>query len=488
MSITRTAAVLLALIVALSTSTVPSAQAPDRSRRPEPGPVPALKLPALVKRQLSNGLPVWIVTLHEVPVVQVNLVVLSGTADDPVGKYGIGALTAAMLSEGAATRSSLEIADAIDFLGADLGASSGIDSAAVRLHVPVARLADALPVMADVVLRPTFPKEELERLRQQRLTSLIQARDDPSTIAALAFSRVVYGTTHRFGTATMGNAETIQGFSIEDLRAFYASTYRPDNATLLVVGDVTPERVLPLLESSFGAWKAPAAKATRAALPDVTQPATRTVYLVDKPGAPQTQVRVGWLGVARSTPDFFPIQVLNTILGGAFSSRLNLNLREKHGYTYGAASTFDMRVATGPFQAMAGVQSDKTKESLQEFFNELNGILQPVPADELARAKNYVALRFPGGFETTGDISRRLEDLLTYRLPEDHFANYVQRIQAVSAAEVQRVAKQYIDPSRLAVVVVGDVKAIEPSIASLKLGPLKTLTVDDVFGPAPKVR
>jgi predicted Zn-dependent peptidase len=476
--------VLAAAVIALVTAgALPGAQTPDRTKPPVPGEAPALKLPAIQKRQLKNGLPVWLVELHEVPVVQINLVVLSGSADDPAGKYGVAALTAAMLSEGAGSRSSLEQADAIDFLGASLGTSGGIDASAVRLHVPVARLGDALPIMADVALRPTFPKEELERLRQERLTSLLQARDDPATIASLAFSRVLYGTNHRFGTATMGTAETIRAFSVDDLRAFYTTRYRPDNAALLVVGDVTPDRVLPLLESSFGAWKAAAARAPRVALPDVAQPAARTVYLVDKPGAPQTQVRIGWLGVARSTPDFFPIQVLNTVLGGAFSSRLNLNLREKHGYTYGAASVFDMRVSTGPFQALAGVQTDKTRESLQEFFNELNGILQPIPDDELTRAKNYVALRFPAGFETTGDISRRLEDALTYGLPDDYFSSYVQRIQAVTAADVERVAKRYIDPSRLAVVLVGDIGTIEPAIAPLRLGPVKTLTVDQVFGP-----
>jgi predicted Zn-dependent peptidase len=459
-----------------------SAQAPDRSKAPQPGPAPALNLPAIQKRQLSNGLPVWIVELHEVPVAQVNLVVLSGTADDPAGKYGIASLTAGMLAEGAGSRSSLEIADAIEFLGADLGAASGIDSVAIRLHVPVARLAEALPIMADVALRPTFPKDELERIRQQRLTSLIQARDDPSTIAALSFSRVLYGPSHRFGTAALGTAESVRGFTVDDLRTFYTRTYRPDNATFIVVGDVTPDAVVKQLEASFGSWKAQGGSVTHVKLPEVQQPAARTVYLVDKPGAPQSQVRIGWLGVPRSTPDFFPIQVMNTVLGGAFSSRLNLNLREQHGYSYGAASSFDMRVTAGPFAAQAGVQTDKTSESLTEFFNELNGMLQPVPADELARAKNYVALRFPSGFETTGDISRRLEEVLTYRLPDSYFSNYVQQIQAVTAADVQRVAKKYIDPSRLIVVVVGDVKTIDAGVKALNLGPVKTVTLDEVFG------
>jgi predicted Zn-dependent peptidase len=190
--------------------------------------------------------------------------------------------------------------------------------------------------------------------------------------------------------------------------------------------------------------------------------------------------------VSRSTPDYFPIQVANTILGGSFSSRLNMNLREEHGYTYGANSTFDMRAQPGPFSAAAGVQTDKTSESLSEFFKELNGIQEPVPADEQSRAKNYVALRFPGGFETTGDISRRLEEVLTYRLPDDYFSRYVPSIQAVTSADVQRVARTYIQPDKLAVLVVGDRKVIEPGIRALNLGPINVLSIDEIFGGPPK--
>jgi zinc protease len=477
----------LALALLLASVTL-AAQGPDRTTPPPVGPAPALKLPDIEKRQLSNGLPVWIVELHEVPVVQVNLVLKSGTADDPEGKFGVASLTTAMLTEGAGSRSSLEIADAVDYLGADLGATSGFDSSAVRLHVPVARLQEALPIMADVALRPTFPQDELERARQQRLTSILQARDDPASISALAFSRVLFGP-HRFGTATIGTADTIKTFTVDDLRAFYTRQFTPSAATLIVVGDVTPERVLPMLESSFGAWKgaAPAAASARPAGAAAPR-ARREVYLVDKPGAPQTQIRIGAVGVPRNTPDYFPIQVLNTVLGGSFSSRLNLNLREKHGYTYGASSAFDMRAEAGPFSASAGVQTDKTAEALQEFFNELNAILQMVPPDELARAKNYVSLRFPGGFETSGDISRRLEEVLVYGLPEDYFSRYVQNIEAVTAADVQRVARKYIQPDRVAVVVVGDRATIEPGIRRLNLGPETVLTLDEVFQPASRQR
>ena len=464
-------------------ATVVAQQAPDRSHPPPAGPPPALTLPAIQKQKLSNGLPVWIVELHKVPVAQINLVLASGAADEQGRKFGVANLTAAMLEQGAGSRSALDIADAVDYLGADLTSGSGFDSSAVRLHVPVARLADALPIMADVALRPTFPKDELERMRQQRLTGLLQGRDDPSTIASATFSRVLFGVEHRYGTPTSGTAETIKAFSTDDLRAFYSSAFRPENATIIAVGDLKADTLLPLLEKHFGSWKASAGPSAPVKVPPVEQPTTRTVYLVDKPGAPQSQIRIGWIGTARSTADYFPLAVMNTLLGGSFSSRLNNNLREQHGYTYGASSSFDMRAMAGPFAAGAGVQTDKTSESLTEFFNELNGISKPVPADELSRAKNYISLRYPGAFEATSDISRRLEDALIYRLPADYFEKYVQNVQAVTAADLQRVAQKYLAPSRFAIVVVGDAKAIEPGIQALNLGPIKKMTVDDVFGP-----
>jgi zinc protease len=475
---------LLILTTVVCASVAVFAQTPDRSRPPQPGPPAPLRLPTVQKQKLSNGLPVWIVEMHDVPVAQINLVVLSGTANDPPGKYGVASLAAAMLEEGAGSRSALEIADAIDYLGADLGATTTSDLSAVRLHVPVARLADALSIMADVALRPTFPKDELDRQRQQRLTSLLQGRDDPPTISSVAFSRILYGKGHRYGTPQMGTAETIKTFTSDDLRAAYVSAFRPEHAVLLAVGDLTADKAMPLFEKNFGAWKASGAAAVEK-LPATDEPPARQVYLIDKPGAAQSQIRIGRIGVPRSTPDYFPLQVLNTILGGSFTSRLNNNLREVHGYSYGAGSSFDMRGGAGPFSASAGVQTDKTSEALKEFVNELNAILKPVPAEELARAKNYVALRYPSAFETTGDISRRLEDALVYKLPDDYFSKYVQNIQAVTAADVQRAAQKYIKPDHLAVVIVGDLKVIEPRVRALNLGPIKVMTIDEVFGPKP---
>ena len=454
------------------------AQAPDRSAPPKPGPAPSLKLPAIQKRQLSNGLPVWIVEQHEVPVAEVDLVLGNGSAADPVGKEGLASLTAAMLDEGAGARDALALADAVDFLGADVSTGSGFDSTSVRLHVPVARLGDALPLMADVALRPSFPAKELDRLREERLTAVQQARDEPASIVAAAFNRVIFGA-HRYATTMLGTSAALKRFGVEDLRAFHGRQFTPANAALLVVGDVKPDAVLPLLETAFGSWKR--AQGAQGALPEPAQVKNRTVVIVDKPGAAQSQIRIGWVGVPRSTPDYFAIQVMNTILGGAFTSRLNQNLREQHGYAYGAASRFEMRRTAGAFYATAGVQTDKTPEALVEFFKELEGISRAVPPDELAKAKNYAALRFPQRFETTANIATQLAEVVIYDLPDTYFATYVDRIQEVTAADVQRVAKMLVQPGRLAVVVVGDRKVIEAPVRALKLGPMSFMKVEEAI-------
>jgi zinc protease len=471
---------MLAVVVALVT--VAGAQVrTDRTKPPALGPAPRLTLPAVQKRALANGLPVWIVELHEVPLAQVSLVVQAGSGDDPADQFGVAGMTAAMLDEGAGARSALDIADAAEFLGANLSTSSSFDASAVRLNVPVRQLSAALPVMADVALRPTFPPAELDRLRQERLTAILQARDDAAAVAGPAFARVVFGTPHRYGTSANGTTATIKAFTAAQLGAFHAAHYRPSNATLIVAGDVTPAAVLPLLEQAFGGWAPGAAATKRILVPAAPQLTAGQVTIVDLPSAEQSQIRIGWVGVPRATPDYFVLQVLNTVLGGSFTSRLNQNLREAHGYSYGANSRFDMRLSAGPFAAGAGVQTDKTSESLTEFFKELNGIGKPIPPDELTKAKNYLALGFPGDFETIGDLAGRLEEMAVYKLPDTYYADYVGRIQAVTAADVQRAAATYIQPSKFAVVVVGDRQKIEPGIRALNLAPIRTLSVDEVL-------
>jgi predicted Zn-dependent peptidase len=407
--------------------------------------------------------------------------VKSGSAADSIGKFGVGNLAAAMLDEGAGSRSALDLADALEFLGANLTTTSSFDYSAVRMSVPVSKLADALPLMADVAMRPTFPANELDRLKKERLTALIQARDNPGALIQLAFPRIVFGPTHRYGTPANGLPPAIEALTVGDLQAYYRAHYRPDNATLLVVGDVTAATVVPMLEKMFGSWKSAGMAPLVAAVPAAPQLKSRHVYLVDKPGSAQSQIRIGWVGVPRSTPDYAALQVLNTILGGSFTSRLNDNLRERNGYSYGASSVFDTRVSAGPFFATAGVQTDKTGEAVAEFFNELNGILTPIPDEELMKAKNYVALGFPAEFETTGDMARKLEELVAYGLPDSTFTDFVSAVSRVSGPELQRLAARYIQPDKMAVVVVGDAKVIEGPIRRLNLGQLTFVSIDELF-------
>jgi zinc protease len=469
---------LLAVALLLGISVAAQGQV-DRSKPPAVGPPPQLKLPAIQKRTLTNGVPVWLVEAHEVPLIQTTLLLKAGASEDPSGKFGLASMTMAMLDEGAGTRSALEIADEIDFLGANLDASSSFDASAVRLGVPVARLAPALAVMADAALRPTFPEAELERLRQERLTELLQARDDAAAVASMAFARLLFGPSHRYGTGVIGTPATIKSFTTSDLKGFHSTAFQPGNATLIVVGDVTADDVVPQLEKQFGAWRAGSAPPRHTMVPNIPQPTQRQIAIVDMPEAEQSQIRIGWVGVPRSTPDYFPLQVLNTILGGSFTSRLNQNLREQHGYSYGASSRFDMRLSAGPFVAGAGVQTDKTAEGLREFFNELTAIGKPIPVDELTRAKNYQAFGFPSNFETISDFSAQLEQLVVYGLPDTYYADYVKNLQAVTVDTVQKAPATYILPQKSLAVVVGDRKVIEPGIRALNLGMVRTMSVEE---------
>ena len=471
-------AVRLAAMSLLLPAVLAAQQPADRRQPPPLGPTAELRLPRVAEHRLANGLTVWLVESREVPLVQLNLVVHAGSGDDAEGEFGLASLTAAMLDEGAGERSALDIADAVEFLGADLSTTSSFDASAVRLNVPARALAEALPIMVDVAARPTFPEAELERLRQERLTAVLQARDDPSAVATPAFTRVVYGDEHRYGTSALGTTATLAAFTAAELREFHAARYRPSNATLIVVGDLAAAGGLPAIERAFGAWPAQDAP-RREPVAAAPQLAALEVVIVDMPGAEQSQIRIGSVGVARSTPDYFALQVLNTVLGGSFTSRLNQNLREEHGYAYGASSRFDLRLSPGPFAAAAGVQTDKTAESLTEFFNELRAIREPIGAEELAKAKNYLSLTFPGNFETIDDLAGNLEELAIYGLPQTYYADYTDRIDAVTAADVQRAAAARVQLDKLAVVIAGDLERIGPAVRALALGPVRVISAEE---------
>ena len=442
----------------------------DRSKPPEPGPPPRVALPPIVTRELPNGLKLMIVEHHELPLADFVLIVGSGSTTDPASRTGVANLTAAMLREGTTTRSSLEIADQIAYLGVNLSPSSSWESSTISLHTPVAQLDSALALFADVTLRPSFPANEFERLRKIRLTDLIRQKDEGPAIANVSFPAIIYGSGHPYGAATLGTEASIKSLSVADLQSYYQRNFKPNNSTLIIVGDVNPDTIEQKIRALFGGWQ-------RGEVPQLTyadppKAAPTTVYLIDKPGAAQSSFRIGAVGVPRSTKDYFALTVMNTILGGSFSSRLMQNLRETRGYTYGAGSRFEMRRAAGPFLASAEIVAAKTDSALLEFMKELNAIRQSVPASELSRAKRYLQLQLPGNFETTQDIAFQLVPVALYGLPLDYYNNYVQNIEAITETDIARVAQQYINPGLLAVVIVGDRKSIEPGLKAINVGPV----------------
>ncbi|HUR00658.1 MAG TPA: pitrilysin family protein [Gemmatimonadaceae bacterium] len=442
----------------------------DRTKPPELGPPPRVSLPPIVTRQLANGLKLMIVEHHELPLADFVLVVGSGTTSDQAGKTGVANLTASMLREGTTTRKSLEIADQISYLGVGLFPASSWESSTLSLHTPTAQLDSALALFADVALHPTFPANEFERIRKNRLTELLQIRDQGPAIANIVFPAIVYGSSHPYGAPAIGTEASVKSLSTADLQAYYQANFKPNNSTLIIVGDVNPDQIEAKVNSVFGGWQRGDVRTLTYG--DPPKASTTTIYLVDKPGAAQSSFRIGAVGVPRSTKDFFALSVMNSILGGTFTSRLMQNLRETKGYTYGASSRFDMRQQAGPFVATAEIVAAKTDSALIEFMKELNGIRQAVPPDELLRAKRYLQLQLPGNFETTQDIASALIPVAIYSLPLDYYNNYVQNIEAVTQADVARVAQQYINPGSLAVVIVGDRKTIEQALKGANIGPI----------------
>ena len=436
----------LLLAGALLVSSSAAAQtSPDRLSPPTPGPAPALKIPGIQKHTLSNGLPVWIVEMHEVPVVDVSLIVRSGAASDPSGQFGAAHFTAAMLDEGAGSLDALQLADAIDMLGASLTTGSSFDASSVRLHALVSKLDAALPIMADVALRPTFPQADLDRLRAERLTALLQISDNPSQLATAAFNRIVYGDQsslrHRCdGHHRHQHVAHRSAVARVPRRALSATERSPAGG-----GRCARRRRLFRRSSGRSAPGRMRRRRPRTALPDAAQPKARQVYLIDKPGAAQSQIRIGAIGVPRTTPDFHAIDVANTMLGGSFSSRLNLNLREKNGYSYGASSQFALR------SRRRSVHGGRRRADGQDGRG-THRVLQRTERHGRPRSRRgTLARQEPAGARVSPARSRRpktwpaqLIDLVVYGLPESFINEYVDKIQAVSAADVQRIAKQHM--------------------------------------------
>jgi zinc protease len=443
----------------------------DEPWRKDPPAAPAsrtyMQVPAPESITLANGLTVMLATRKGLPVVSANLVIKTGSDSNPADAPGLANFTAAMLTQGTATRSALQIADDIAQLGGTLTASSTMDASTISTRTLKKVFPAALDQVADVAMHPSFPAEELERQRTARLGQLAQQRANPQMLASTVVANVLYGDAHPYGFAEIGTLASVKAMTGDRLRAFWQQNFVPNNAALVVAGDITMAELRPLAEKAFGAWQ----RGTPAR-PSLTMPdnAASKVVIVDRPGAPQTQLRVAMIGAARSAPDFRPAQVMNVALGGLFSSRINMNLREKNGFTYGASSQFVFRKAPGPFQVASGVRTDVTGPAAAEMIKELKGMAAAaMPADELKRAKDFLAYSLPGAFETSSGTVASLGNIYTYDLPMDYYATYAESVYAVTADQALAAAKKYLVPDRFVVVAIGDRAKIEPELRKLNL-------------------
>ncbi len=441
-----------------------------RKTEPRPGPLSKLTLPTPTSFKLPNGLTVMLVERHNLPIVTANLVTLSGSEMNPIDKPGLASFTAAMLQEGTKNRSALKIAEDVDQIGADLSSFSTSDKSEVALQVLTRNDDAAFNLLSDMVLNPAFDQKEVDRVRSRRLTNILQEKDDPNTLARKASYLELYGPNHPYGYLESGTEQATKSIAPADLEKFWKTGYVPGNSALVVAGDITEPELKQLTTKYFGKWTG---TFQRPLPPRVTQNATRGILIVDKPGAPQTALRFATVTVPRSTPDYASLEVMNTALGGLFSSRLNMNLREEHGYTYGAFSTVLYRRAPGPFIATAGVRTDVTAPAVKETFAEIDRIRQTdLTPDELTMAKNAYSLSLAGNFETTGRTAQTVSDLFVYDLPLNYYRTLPSKIDAVSVTDVRRVSNLYLRPEAMVVVAVGDKTKIEPELQKLNLAPI----------------
>jgi len=335
------------------------------------------------------------------------------------------------------------------------------------------------------MLQPDFPQKELERLKKSRLNTLLQRYDQGGPISRVALRKYIFAPEHAYGRTGFGTEESIKSITREDLQKFYSEYYTPENAFLIVVGDINKNDLKSELNKNFSSWKG--GKKVEIEVDDQPQVKGLSIVLVDRPGAAQSNIRIGRIGAKRDTDDFFAIQVMNTILGGSFTSRLNQNIREEHGYAYGAGSGFQLRLGKGAFLAASAVQSDVTDKALSEFFNEFRDMRVPVPEGELQRAKNYLALSYPSEFSSIQALSGKVANRVFNDLDEDFFNSYIPNILAVNQTEVETAAKKYVDPQNLVIIIVGDREKIEKGIRDLNLGEIKNVTIEDILGPKPEM-
>jgi zinc protease len=456
----------------------PGSQALDRTKIPAAGKTPDLRVPTWTKSALSNGADLIVSEKHDLPLVSFSITLLGGANQyEQAERVGVASLTASMMSEGTKTRDGEALSNALQLLGTSVATNVAGESGSISFVSTAGKFAPTLDILADMLLNSTFPADALERLRAQRLVALTQAKAQPGAIAGRVFPRTLYGAAHPYGR--FSTEESLKAITRDDIVKFHDAYFQPGRALITVVGDVTAAGVKPAIEKALAAWP----KAGSRPPFDYPAPPARaktTIYLVDRPGAAQSTVAIGQPGPPRNTPDFYAIQVMNTMLGGMFQSRLNANIREEKGYSYGVSSGFAFGKGPGSFRTGGEIVGDKTDAALVEFMKELKGILgtRPVTDEELATAKDSLIQRLPSTFASVTNINGALTTLWVQGLPDDYYQQYGKMVGAITKDDVLRVAKKYIDIDHLAIVIVGDREKIEAPLKAANIAPIAYLDIE----------
>lgn len=442
-----------------------------RPPRPQPGPPRPYHFPRFERRQLSNGAQLVVAPVAKLPIVTVLGLLDAGAAADPSGREGVAQLTTRLLLEGTAQRDGEALTNAFERLGAAADAYADWDAAVLHLTALVDRLPAAMRLFGEVLREPAFQERELERLKAERLSDLLQLRADPGGLAHHAMQRAFYASSSRYARPEGGTEQSVAAIGRADVVAFYQARYRPAGLTLVVAGAIGIDEAARLAEDTLGGWTGD--RATPAGV--IAEPARRepAVHLVHKADAPQSELRIGHVGIPRNHPDYFPVVVMNAVLGGLFSSRINLNLREAHGYTYGAFSGFDWRRQAGPFAVDAAVRTDATAAAVREVLSEIDRMRSAeIEEGERTLATSYLDGVFPIRYETTDAIASALAKLVIHGLPDDWLDRYRERVRGVTTADVLKAANEHLHPEQLQVVAVGDATQVRGPLEALGIGPL----------------
>ncbi|HET6977522.1 MAG TPA: pitrilysin family protein [Pyrinomonadaceae bacterium] len=469
-----------ALIISIANiAAIAQQQTLDRTKVPPPGPTPVLRVPTWTTTQLANGSTLIVSERHNLPLVSFNITFVGGSNQfEPAGKRGVAAMTASMLTEGTATKTGDQLSEALQLLGTGINSNVGSEDGSMSFLSTTKNFDATLAILADMMLNSTFPTEALERLRGRTLVNLTQAKDQPTIIGSQVFAKILYGDAHPYGQRT--TETSVKGITRDDVVAFQKAYFQPGRAIITVVGDINAVKAKAAVEKGLAAW-AKAGDKPSFEYPKLPELQPAKIYLVDKPGAAQSVFNIGLPGPPRNTPDYFALQVLNTILGGQFQSRLNANIREQKGYSYGVNSAFSYGKGPGAFRAGGSIFTAKTDAALIEFMKELKGIVgeKPVTDEELKTAKDSLIQGLPQRFSSVQAISQAITSLTLQGLPGDYYQTYAKNVSAVTKEDLMRVAKQYIDLNHLAIVIVGNRSEVE---APLKATGIAPITIIDLEG------